>query len=75
MMGGLERRRHCRTGSGSHPLGCCRQGMALFQGEGTSGVKGRYHVMNNYQGLKALSQSFLLVATAALIMAAENVKT
>lgn len=32
-------------------------------------------MMNNDQGLKALSQSFLLVATAALILAAESVKT
>ena len=49
--------------------------MALFQGEGTLGVKDRCQTMNNYQGFKALSQSFLLVAKAALITAAENVKT
>lgn len=47
--------------------------MALFQ-EGTLGVKGRCQ-MNNEQEFKALSQSFLPVAKAASIMAAENVKT
>lgn len=49
--------------------------MALFQGEGTLGVKGRRQMMNDYWGFKALLQSFLLVAKAVLIMAAENVKT
>lgn len=48
--------------------------MALFQ-EATLGVKGRCQMMSNYQGFKALSQSFLLVAKAASIMAAENAKT
>lgn len=51
------------------------QPMALFQGEATLGVKGRCQMQSNYQGFKALSQSFLLVAKAALIMAAENAKT
>lgn len=75
MMGGSERKGHCRTGSGSRWLGCSWQGMALFQGEGTLGVKGRRQMMNDYWGFKALLQSFLLVAKAVLIMAAENVKT
>jgi len=73
-MGDSERKGHCRTGSGSQ-TGLLLASMALFQGEGTSGVKGRCQRMNNYQGFKALLQSFFRVAKAALIMAAENVKT
>lgn len=35
---------------------------------------GRHQMMNSYQELEDLSQLFLLVAKAALIMVAENVR-